>query len=197
LKVTLAAPQVLHVELHRPDKLNAFDLPFWEEIRSCFGEIADDAEVRAVLLSGAGRFFTAGLDLSAAVAVTGATSAGELDVARKALHIRKLGKAWQDAFSNIERCGKAVIACMHGGVVGAGLEMTSACDIRFCTEDAYFQAAEVDIGIAADVGGCSDFRRLSATRAWFESWYSRVVECHQARRCSTASFLGSSRTRCK
>lgn len=52
-----------------------------------------------------------------------------------------------------EICGKAVIACMHGAVLGAGLELVSACDIRFCTEDAAFQLAEVNIGLASDVGG--------------------------------------------
>lgn len=42
---------------------------------------------------------------------------------------------------------------MHGAVLGAGLELVSACDIRFCTEDAAFQLAEVNIGLASDVGG--------------------------------------------
>ena len=58
----------------------------------------------------------------------------------------------QFSFSE-ELCGKAVIACMHGAVLGAGLELVSACDIRFCTEDTTFQLAEVNLAIASDVGG--------------------------------------------
>ena len=46
-----------------------------------------------------------------------------------------------------------MIACMHGSVLGAGLEMVCACDIRFCTSDATFQLAEVHLGLASDVGG--------------------------------------------
>lgn len=46
-----------------------------------------------------------------------------------------------------------MIACLHGAVLGAGLELVAACDIRFCTSDASFKLAEVDIGLASDVGG--------------------------------------------
>jgi len=49
---------------------------------------------------------------------------------------------------------------MHGGVIGGGVEMISACDIRFCTNDAFFQVAEVDIGIASDVGGLQRFPKV-------------------------------------
>lgn len=150
LRVSKPAPHVLHVELHRPDKLNALDLLFWEEIKVCFDIIRSDMDARAVLLSGAGRLFCAGLDLQAALTIF---SDSAQDVARRALKIRNFGKAWQDAFTSIEICGKAVIACMHGAVLGAGLELVSACDIRFCTEDAAFQLAEVNIGLASDVGG--------------------------------------------
>ncbi|OLP93815.1 Delta(3,5)-Delta(2,4)-dienoyl-CoA isomerase, mitochondrial [Symbiodinium microadriaticum] len=156
LAVTEAAPHVLHVELQRPQKLNALDMAFWEEIRTCFEAIALDVDTRVVLLSGAGRCFCAGLDLGAAMAMFGGSSGAgqaESDVARKALRVRAMGKAWQASFTSLEACGKAVIGCMHGAVVGAGLEMITACDVRFCTEDAYFQAAEVDVGLAADVGG--------------------------------------------
>eukprot|EP00439_Symbiodinium_sp_Y106_P024927 s1828_g3.t1 len=159
LTVSEAAPHVLHVELQRPQKLNALDMVFWEEIRTCFEAIALDVDTRVVLLSGAGRCFCAGLDLGAAMAMFGGSSGtgqADSDVARKALRVRAMGKAWQASFTSLEACGKAVIGCVHGAVVGAGLEnprMITACDVRFCTEDAYFQAAEVDVGLAADVGG--------------------------------------------
>merc|ERR1712181_129427 len=71
-----------------------------------------------------------------------------------------MGQAWQESFNAIEKCWKAVIACVHGACVGAGIEMISACDIRFCTEDAWFQAAEINIGMAADVGGLQRFPKL-------------------------------------
>ena len=60
-------PHVLGVELHRPKKLNAFDPQMWEELRVCFEAIAKDPAVRCVVLSGAGRAFSAGLDLQVGI----------------------------------------------------------------------------------------------------------------------------------
>jgi len=131
--------------------LNAMNLQFWSDIHSAFQHVERDPEVRVVLLSGAGRVFTAGLDLTAMGGGLG--GGGKADVARTAFAIRRLGKSWQDAFNAIETCGKPVIACVHNAVIGAGVEMLAACDIRFCSADAYFSAAEVNIGLAADVGG--------------------------------------------
>lgn len=162
LKVSQVAPHILSLELNRPDKLNAMNLDFWRESREFFEALADDPEARAVVLSASGRMFSAGLDLmdaSLVDATPGAKSKSE-DIARRALVIRRTGKAWQQAFTSIERCGKPVIACVHGGAIGAGVEMLSACDIRFCTRDAYFMAAEVNVGMAADVGGLQRFPKV-------------------------------------
>lgn len=150
LRVSTLAPHVLGVELHRPEKLNAMSSLLFEEVAACFEEVKRDSGTRAVVLHGAGRGFSSGLDLAGGDLPIG--NSGE-DVAHAALAIRRLGTSWQRAFSLLEECGKPVVACMHGAVVGAGLEMVAACDVRFCTADAFFVAAEVDAGLAADVGG--------------------------------------------
>jgi len=150
LRVSTLAPRVLGVELHRPEKLNAMSSLLFEEVSACFEAVQRDSETRAVVLHGAGRGFSAGLDLTDGGLPLG--SSGQ-DVAHTALSIRRLGVSWQRALSLLEECGRPVIACMHGAVVGAGLEMISACDVRFCTADAFFVAAEVDAGLAADIGG--------------------------------------------
>jgi len=190
LKLATIAPHVLHVELHRPDKLNAFDELFWEEMRLCFERVAYDAEVRVVLVSAAGRLFTAGLDL-AAVASIGPSTGGSKDVARAALRIRRTGKAWQDSFTNMEKCGKAVIVCAHGGVIGAGLEMMSACDVRLCTRDAYFIMAEVDVGLAADVGGLQRFPKVVGNQSLVRelALSARRMEAEEALRMGFVSRL--------
>lgn len=82
------------------------------------------------------------------------------EAARRALRIRETGRAWQRSFSNIASCGKAVIACVHGACIGAGLEMLAACDVRLATRDARFAMAEVDVALAADVGGLQRFPKL-------------------------------------
>lgn len=82
------------------------------------------------------------------------------DVARQALRIYNTGKAWQAAMNSLELCTRPIIACVHNGCIGAGLEMISAADIRFCTSDSFFIYKEVDVGMAADVGGLQRFPKL-------------------------------------
>ena len=81
-----------------------------------------------------------------------ADSNTDQDIGRKALKLRTLILRWQNAFTQIELCGKPVIAAIHGACIGAGVDLVTACDIRYATQDAVFSVKEVDIGIAADLG---------------------------------------------
>jgi len=58
----------------------------------------------------------------------------------------------QESVTGIERCMKPVIAAIHGGCIGGAMDVVTACDIRMCTEDAFFSVKEIDVGLAADVG---------------------------------------------
>jgi len=139
---------VLEVTLNRVSKLNAFDGLMWEEVKACFEWIEREAvDCRVVLLSAAGRLFTAGVDLETFSSVA---EEGDDDIARSGLRIFHTGRVWQEAFSVIARCSKVVIACTHNACIGAGLEMISACDIRFCTSDCYFVYKEADVGCKYD-----------------------------------------------
>ena len=143
LTITAPAPYVLQCSLDRPQKLNAFDNLMWAEIRDFFAAVADDSKCRAILVSGEGRGFTAGLDLMDAGGLSGGDQDEEEDPARKGLRIRRTGKEWQASFTNIQECGKPVVAAVHGPCIGAGIEMIAACDVRFCSTDAFFEMAEV------------------------------------------------------
>lgn len=74
------------------------------------------------------------------------------DVGRKGKLLEKMIKKYQDSISSLEVCTKPVIACVHSACVGAGVDLITAADIRYCSSDAWFQVKEVDIGMAADVG---------------------------------------------
>merc|ERR1712032_84577 len=89
----------------------------------------------------------------AVIPVEGSGQKSSLDPARKALQMMSGGTQWQRAFAAVAECGKPVIACVHGGCFGGGLELIAHADIRFCTADAFFVAPEVDLGLAADIGG--------------------------------------------
>uniref|UniRef100_A0A663FDB2 Enoyl-CoA hydratase 1 n=1 Tax=Aquila chrysaetos chrysaetos TaxID=223781 RepID=A0A663FDB2_AQUCH len=137
LRVTPERDHVLHVELHRPEKRNAMNVAFWREMVECFQDISQDTSCRAVVISGAGKIFTAGIDLmemgSDFLMVEGE------DMARKAWNLRRKICEYQETFSVLEKCPKPVIAAVHGACIGAGIDLISACDIRYCTQDAWFQ----------------------------------------------------------
>mmetsp|Transcript_67440 Transcript_67440/g.152528 ORF Transcript_67440/g.152528 Transcript_67440/m.152528 type:complete len:297 (+) Transcript_67440:75-965(+) len=169
LAVTRSAecPNVLEVALNRPDKLNALNSTFWREITKCMRRATEDAEVFSVIIHGGEcRIFCCGLDLNSEMGGGGASTESEgaakgdapkpkrhpLDVSRRALRMDQGIVDAQDAITSIERCTKPVIVALHSGVVGGGIDLACACDIRYCTEDAFFTIAEVNIGIAADVG---------------------------------------------
>jgi enoyl-CoA hydratase len=139
---------VAHVELARADKLNAMDGEMFAAIGDTFRRIGRDPAVRAILLSGQGRHFTAGLDLEyAASQFSPASDPGRAAEARLR-HIEWL----QDAFSAVEQARVPVVAAIHGGCIGAGVDLASACDLRVASADAFFQVAEVDVAITADLG---------------------------------------------
>ena len=104
--VSSPASFVAHVEINRPRKLNAFSQAVWLEFGRVFEQLSHDAEVRAVVLSGAGdRAFTAGLDVQAATS-DGVLNGGEQDVARKAKALRSHIEEFQASISAMEKCEK-------------------------------------------------------------------------------------------
>lgn len=139
---------VAHVELAREDKLNAMDDAMFVGIGDTFRTLGRDPTVRCILLSGRGRHFTAGLDLEAAAGIFASGGDPGRAAEKRLRHIQFL----QDAFSAVEQARPPVIAAIHGGCIGAGVDLVSACDIRIASADAFFQVAEVDVAITADLG---------------------------------------------
>uniref|UniRef100_A0A4W2HNB2 Heteroous nuclear ribonucleoprotein L n=1 Tax=Bos indicus x Bos taurus TaxID=30522 RepID=A0A4W2HNB2_BOBOX len=150
LRVTAAQKHVLHVQLNRPEKRNAMNKAFWREMVVCFNKIAEDSDCRVVVISGAGKMFSSGIDLMD-MASDLLQPAGD-DSARISWHLHSLLTRYQETFSVIEKCPKPVIAAIHGGCIGGGVDLITACDIRYSTRDSFFQVKEVDVGLAADVG---------------------------------------------
>ncbi|XP_067680035.1 delta(3,5)-Delta(2,4)-dienoyl-CoA isomerase, mitochondrial-like [Haliotis asinina] len=164
LNITRPRDMVVQVELNRPEKRNAMNHVFWREMVECFNYLDGDSECRAVVLTGAGKIFTAGLDLGDFASMS--SMQRDDDVGRRAFRLRQGLKPMQESFTVIERCTKPVIAAIHSACVGGGLDMTSACDIRYCTSDAWFQVKEVDIGLAADVGTLQRFPKVVGNDSW-------------------------------
>lgn len=106
--VSLPSKGVAHVEINRPQKLNAFDRPMWLEYGKIFEQLSDDPEVRVVVLSAAGeRAFTAGLDVEdAANSGISASSDSPPDAARRAKQLRATIEEFQKCVSAVEKCEK-------------------------------------------------------------------------------------------
>lgn len=86
------------------------------------------------------------------MAETSLQNQGEGDAARVAYKLRPHIQNFQAAFTAIENCSKPVIAAVHNACFGAGVDLITACDIRYCAKDSFFCVKEVDVGLAADVG---------------------------------------------
>jgi enoyl-CoA hydratase len=148
LSLTIA-DHVAHLRLDRPEALNTMILPFWHDMVAAFDTIADDASVRAVVISSTGRHFTAGLDLSVFDSLT---TKEAVDSGRIGEQLRRTVFDMQESFSVIDRSRVPVIVAVQGGCIGGGIDLISACDVRLCAADAFFCIQEVNVGIVADVG---------------------------------------------
>lgn len=138
------------VRFNRPDKANALHEAAWEEMPQIFRQLHDDPEVRVIILQGEGKHFSAGIDLATLMNLqrfNGISCEG-----RKREALRKFIFKLQGAITAIEDCRKPVLAAIHGACVGGAVDIISACDIRYCTTDAYFSIKEIDLGLVADIG---------------------------------------------
>jgi 2-(1,2-epoxy-1,2-dihydrophenyl)acetyl-CoA isomerase len=148
---------VLTITLNRPDVFNAFNRALHVALRSAL-EVAADSAVRAVVITGAGRGFSAGQDLR---------EFSELQ--------ESLGDALEATYHPnirlIRGLAKPVIAAVNGPVAGAGLSLASACDVRVASSSAVFVPGFVGIGLVPDSGGTWFLNRLLGFARAFE-WMS-------------------------
>jgi enoyl-CoA hydratase len=141
-------PPIAVVTIDRPKVLNALNRLSMTELEQVFLDIQKNAEVRAVLLTGAGeKAFVAGADI------------GEL-ASLSPLEGEQLATRGQRIFLSIENCGKPVIACINGFALGGGCELALACTLRIASSTARLGQPEVKIGIIPGYGGTQRLPRL-------------------------------------
>lgn len=141
---------IAHVKLNRPEALNSMNVDFWKELPVAIREIDASAQARVIVLSSTGKHFSAGMDL--AVFTTSNSIPMQGDPSRMAENLRRAVLELQDAFNCLEDIRIPVLAAVHGGCIGGAVDMISACDSRYCTEDAFFTIKETQLGMTADLG---------------------------------------------
>ncbi|XP_063712983.1 delta(3,5)-Delta(2,4)-dienoyl-CoA isomerase, mitochondrial-like [Symsagittifera roscoffensis] len=152
------------------------------EIGDCFRYLSTDESCRSIVFSGIGKHFSAGIDLTDFMQNIAGSMAKKSDVGRRAFLAEAIVKKFQDDITALELCNKPVIAAIHNGCIGAGLNLVTACDVRYCSSDAWFQLKEVDIGIAADVGVLQRMPRIVANDSFMReiSYTARKVTSDEA-----------------
>jgi enoyl-CoA hydratase len=144
---------IAHICLNRPEKRNSMIPSFWEDLPKVVRDIDNNSLARVIVISSSGPVFTAGMDLNA-FAPKGnlSTEEAKRESIRHGAAFYDTARKTQDAFNALEACRIPVLAAIQGGCVGGGLDMVTACDMRYCTQDAFFTIFEINIGMTADVG---------------------------------------------
>ena len=143
---------VAHIQLKRPEAMNSMIREFWNELPQIVHDIDDNARARCIVISSTGKHFSAGMDL-AVFGGGGSTSQNQtadrwINAEQQRRHILWL----QQCFGCLDEARIPVIAAIQGGCIGGAVDMTSACDIRYASADAFFCIMEINIGMTADVG---------------------------------------------
>jgi len=144
---------IADVRLDRPDKLNALSLGMLGELRSTARRLGRAPGLRAVVISGAGRSFCAGLDL-------GSAARDPMAVARAFVPTPRGTNRFQEACWAWRRLPVPVIAAVHGHVYGAGVQIALAADLRLTTPDARWSVKEVERGLVPDMSGVRALTQL-------------------------------------
>src|SRR5512145_2135966 len=159
---------VATLTLNRPDRLNALSPAMLDALLAALPRLAADADVGAVVLTGAGRAFCAGGDVKA-MAEGRELAAGSLEDKAQALRARMEVSRW------LHEMPKPTIAMVRGAAAGAGLSMALACDLRVAGESAKFATAFARVGYSGDFGGSWFLTQLVGTAKARELYYTAEI----------------------
>lgn len=147
---------IAHIQLSRPEKRNSMSPAFWRELPQIVAELEANAEARVIVISSTGPHFSAGLDLASFQSDV-PNQTPDPDSQRDA-RLRR-GAAFYDnvldmqqSFNCLEQARVPVLAAIQGGAIGGGVDLVTACDCRYASEDAFLTIFETNIGMTADVG---------------------------------------------
>jgi enoyl-CoA hydratase len=165
-----------YIQLHRPEKANAYNRAMLDALAAHVERLAADREVRVVVVCGAGdRAFCAGADLA--------------EVAGRDWHAA-LNLRSAEVFSLLSRCPRVTLAAVGGAASGGGLELALACDLRIAAENARFWFPEPELGLMPAAGGTQRlWQVVGRARAKELILGGRVWEADEALRCGLVSEL--------
>jgi enoyl-CoA hydratase/carnithine racemase len=165
---------VAEVTLDRPDKHNGLDYPMFEAINDAIDQLRDAPGLRAVVLTGAGRSFCAGLDFAAVMAAGPIEDAFAKREGEIANDFQRVAYGWQ-------QLAVPVIAALSGNALGGGAQIALAADIRIAAPDLRMSVMEIKWGLIPDMGLTQSLPRLVGTDVARQLTYSgRIVDASEA-----------------
>lgn len=168
---------LFEIVLNRTDKRNAIHWPMWQELGAALEQAEQTPGVRVVIVRGAGTGFSSGIELQAFAQL--ADTFGENWAAR----MLNVTGAFQAIATQFERSELPTIALLHGYVLGLGLELALACDIRLAARGTKMGLPEARLGIIPDVGGTTRLTRLiGPARAKEVIMTGRMIDAGEAER---------------
>ena len=192
------ADRVATIILNRPDKLNAWTAVMEGEVRAAIGEAERDENVRVIVLTGAGRGFCAGADISllSSVATKGLDAAQRAQAVQPAGGIGESGREdFRKKYSYFPAVSKPVIAAINGPVVGLGLVIALYCDLRFASDAARFGTAFARRGLIAEYGMAWMLPRLVGHANALDLLFSaRMIDAAEALRMGLVNQVFSQDT---
>ena len=145
---------VAHISMCRGDAFNSMTKAFWSELPELVDKISDEGKARVIVLSAQGKHFCAGMDLANFKSDGDflSTDTKKITQGRRSEAQFRVTRDLQYSISCLEKSRIPVIAAIQGACIGAGVDLITACDIRYASSDAFFCIQEINIGMAADVG---------------------------------------------
>lgn len=140
---------IAHITLNRPEAFNSMNIDFWQELPKFINELSNSAAARVIVISSTGKHFCAGMDLAV---FTQDKQNENKELGRKHEQLRHTVLRLQACFNALEKARMPVLMAIQGGCIGGAVDMISAADCRYCTEDAFFSIEETKLGMTADVG---------------------------------------------
>ncbi|MEB0138913.1 MULTISPECIES: enoyl-CoA hydratase-related protein [unclassified Undibacterium] len=141
--------KIAHLHFKRGAEFNTMQPVFFRELSSILDTLQRQASARVLVISSSGKHFTAGMALD--VFTSGSMSLDDQQAVGRA-NIALLLQEMQASFNQIEALRMPVIAAIHGGCIGGGVDLICAADIRLASSDAFFCIQEINIGMTADLG---------------------------------------------
>jgi enoyl-CoA hydratase len=143
------ASGIATLELCRPERMNTMAPPFFPALRDAVQGLADAGRTRALVIRSTGRHFSAGMALDV---FAGGMSMLDTKSARSRLAFQDGLRRLMACFDVLEDAPFPTLCAVQGGCIGGALDLAAACDLRLCTQDAFFTVQEIHIGMAADLG---------------------------------------------